>query len=55
MAMCGVADDISHPLSKGLESWRTILMTGTEELARVNIQRGISPGDTLSPLFFLID
>ena len=38
MKMCGVADNISHLLSKSMESWQTILMSGNEELARVNIQ-----------------
>ena len=31
-----------------------ILMSGNEELARVNIQRGIFQGDTLSPILFVI-
>ena len=30
-------------------------MSGNEELARVNIQRGIFQGDTISPLLFIID
>ena len=49
MEMCGVADNISHLLPKSVESWQTILMSGNEEFARVNIQRGIFQGDTLSP------
>ena len=44
MEMCGVADNISHLLSKSMESGQTILMAGNEELARVNIQRGIFQG-----------
>ena len=39
--MCGVADNISHLSSKSMDSWQMILMSGNEELARVNIQRGI--------------
>ena len=54
MEVCGVADNVSHLLSKSMESWQTILMSGNEELARVNIQRGIFQGDTLSPLLFVI-
>ena len=52
--MCGVADNISHLSSKSMDSWQMILMSGNEELARVNIQRGIFQGDNLSPLLFLI-
>ena len=37
-----------------MESWKTILMLGNEELDRVNIQRGIFQGDSLSPLLFVI-
>ena len=51
MEMCGVADNISHLLSKSMESW--ILMTGYEELVRVNIQRGIFQGDTISLLLLI--
>ena len=36
-----------------MESLQTILMSGNEELVRVNIQRGIFQGDTLSPLFVI--
>ena len=37
-----------------MESWQTILISGNEELARANIQRGIFQGDTLSSLLFVI-
>ena len=45
--MCGV-------FFKSMESWQTILMSGNEELARVNIQIGIFQEDTLYPLLSLI-
>ena len=54
MEMCGVADNISHLLSKSMENWQKILMAGNEELARVNIQREIFQRDTLIPLLFVI-
>ena len=54
MEMCGVADNISHILSTSIENWQTILMAGTGELPRVNIQRGIVQGKALSPLLFVI-
>ena len=41
MEMCEVVDNISYLLSKSMESWQTILMSGNEEFARVNLQRGI--------------
>ena len=53
MEVCRVANNISHFLSKSMESWQTILISRNEELARVNIQRGIFQGDTLSPLFVI--
>ena len=37
MEMSGDADNISHFISKSTESWQTILMSGNEELPRVNI------------------
>ena len=54
MERCRVANNISHLLSKSMESWQTILISGNEELARANIQRGIFHGDTLSSLLFVI-
>ena len=53
MEICGVANNTSHLLSKSIENWQTILMAGNEQLARVNIQREIFQGDTLSPLLFV--
>ena len=53
MEMCGVADNISNLLTKSMETWQTILISGNEGLARVNIQRGIFHGNTLSPLLFV--
>ena len=50
MEMCGVADNVSHFLSKSMESWQTILMSDNEEL---NIQRRIFQEDTISPLLFV--
>ena len=43
----------SQFLSKSMDSWQTILMSGNEELARLNIQREIFQEDPLSPLFFV--
>ena len=53
-SMCGVTDNICHFLSNSMESWQTILISGNEELAWVNIQRKIFQGDTLSPLLFVV-
>ena len=54
MEMWRVADNMSHLLSKSTESWQTVLMAGNKKLARVNIQRGIFQGGTLSTLLFVI-
>ena len=54
MEMCGVADNISHILSKSIESWQTIFMSGNEQLARVSIWEEIFQGDTLSLLLLVI-
>ena len=54
MEMWGVADNIFNLLSKSMESCQKILMSRNEELPRVNIQRGIVQGDTLSPSLFVI-
>ena len=45
---------ITYLLSKSMESWQMFLMSGNEELARLNIKRVIFQGDTLSPLMFVI-
>ena len=54
MEMWRVADNMSHLLSKSTESWQTVLMAENKKLARVNIQRGIFQGGTLSTLLFVI-
>ena len=46
MQISEVADNISHLLSKSMESWQTILISVNEELARVNIRKGIFQRDT---------
>ena len=46
--------EICGALSKSMESWQTILISGNEELARVNIQRGIFQGGILYLLLFVI-
>ena len=53
MEMCAVADNISHLLSKSMESWQIILISGNKELARANIQRGILQGDPVSLSFIV--
>ena len=45
--MFGVADNTFHLFSKRMDSWQTILLSGNEELARVNIQSGMFQGEIL--------
>ena len=52
--MCGIAVNICHLLSKGMESWQTILISKSEELVKLNIQSQIFQRDNMSHLLYLI-
>ena len=37
-----------------MEKWKVMLYSGNSELGGVEMKRGISPGDSLSPLVFVL-
>ena len=37
-----------------MKSWRVTLISGEENLGKVNIRQGIFQGDSLSPLVFVV-
>ena len=37
-----------------MQSWRTVLFSGKNNLGKVNIRRGIFQGDFLLPLLFVV-
>ena len=52
--MMGIAKNVVDFLGKTMKSWRVELAYGSEKLGEVPIKRGISQGDVLSPLLFVI-
>ena len=50
----GVAENIKSLLMNSMEKWKVMLCSGNSELGEVEIKRGIFPGDSLSPLVFVL-
>ena len=46
----GVAENINSLLVNSIEEWKVMLCSGNSELGEVDTKRGISQGDSLSPL-----
>ena len=52
--MVGVSEQIKHFLSESMKAWRVDLRCNNQSLGGVDIKRGISQGDSLSPLLFVL-
>ena len=52
--LLGVAENIKSLLVNSMEKWKVMLCSGNCELGEVEINRGISQGDSLSPLVFVL-
>ena len=52
--MMGVSDNIRELISYSMPGWKTCLILSGKELGKIDINRGIFQGDSLSPLLFVI-
>ena len=50
----GINEKIRRLLAESMKSWRLELISGEENLGKVNIRQGIFQGDSLSPLSFVV-
>ena len=51
--LVGVAENIKRLLVNSMEKWKVMLCSEISELGEVEIKRGISQGDSFSPLVFV--
>ena len=54
LKLIGAAPNVIALLKSTMIDWKTELISGDINLGEVNINRSISPGDSLSPLLFVI-
>jgi hypothetical protein len=49
-----IAENVKQLLTQSMQSWRTTLVSNNQTLGKVEINRGIFQGDSLSPLLFVM-
>ena len=54
MELTGIAKNVGSLIGNTMSSWCTVLSSGGKDLGRVDIDRGIFQGDSLSPLLFIL-
>ena len=54
LEICSAEENIIRFLKNTMPNWKTIFTSSGTRLAEVNIRRGIFPGDSLSPLLFIV-
>ena len=52
--MFGIANNVQDFLNNNIKSWELELNASGDKLREVDITRGISQGDSLTPLFFCV-
>ena len=54
LKMYKISHEVINFIEQTMQTWRVELTAGGRSIAETKIQRGIFPGDTLSPLLFII-
>ena len=54
LELFGAAQNVKTLLENFLNGWQTEVISNGESLGSVSIKRGIFPGDSLSPLLFVV-
>ena len=53
--MLGIAEDARKSLENSIKNWKLRLASNGLDLCEIDANRGISQGDSLSPLIFVYD
>ena len=52
--MLGIADNVRRFLEKSMKKWKLLLNSNLSDLCKVDVNRSIFQGDSLSPLIFVV-